>query len=323
MRIAECAAAIDYSAIRDPQSAFLSSRLSFFIPLMRPVIFDTDIGTDVDDILALVLLAKAPELQLIGVTTVYGDTVLRARIAQVTCDLLQRKEIAVVPGERQTLTGRQIFWAGQEGYGIPGLDKVRISESISAVQYLIETSERYGNDLEVLATGPLTNIAAAIAKGPKALSRIKHLYLMGGAFWMDRYEHNIRCDPEAARIVFASGIPITAIGLDLTLRVRLDRKDVEKIAQIGGGLGPLLEDQISRWWELWQVTWNHPHDPLAALTMVRPDLFIFETWDVEIAAEGRREGLTRLMENKNSNIRIGFDVLARTAEKEIVRRIAE
>src|SRR5207237_70089 len=104
---------------------------------MRPVIFDTDIGTDVDDILALVLLAKAPELQLIGVTTVYGDTLLRARIAQVTCDLLQRKEIAVVPGESRTLTGRQIFWAGQEGYGMPGLDQVKISESIGAVRLLI------------------------------------------------------------------------------------------------------------------------------------------------------------------------------------------
>jgi len=57
--------------------------------------------------------------------------------------------------------------------------------------------------------------------------------------------------------------------------------------------------------------------------MVRPDLFIFETWDVEIVAEDRREGLTRLAENKNSNIRIGFDVLARTAEREIVRRIVK
>ncbi len=93
---------------------------------MRPVIFDTDIGTDVDDILALVLLAKAPELQLIGVTTVYGDTLLRARIAQVTRDLLQRKEVAVIPGESRTLTGRQIFWAGLEGYGVPGLDQVQI-----------------------------------------------------------------------------------------------------------------------------------------------------------------------------------------------------
>jgi inosine-uridine nucleoside N-ribohydrolase len=300
---------------------FLSSVISY--SSMRPVIFDTDIGTDVDDILALVLLAKSAELQLIGVTTVYGDTLLRARIAQVTCELLRREEIAVIPGESRTLAGRQIFWAGQEGYGMPDLDKVKISESMGAVQYLIESAEQYGNQLEILATGPLTNIASAISKSTEVLSRIKHLYLMGGAFWMDRYEHNIRCDPEAAKIVFASGLPITAIGLDLTLRVRLDQKDVQKIAQIGGGLGPVLQDQILRWWELWQITESHPHDPLAALAMVRPDLFIFETWGVEIVAEGRREGLTRRVENKNGKIRIGFDVLSRTAEREIVRRIVE
>jgi inosine-uridine nucleoside N-ribohydrolase len=167
---------------------------------MRPVIFDTDIGTDVDDILALVLLAKAPELQLLGVTTVYGDTLLRAKVAQVTCNLLQRKEIAVIPGERHTLSGRQIFWVGQEGYGVPGVDKVEISESIGAVQYLIENAERYAGDLEILATGPLTNIASAISQNAKAFSQIKHLYLMGGAFWMDRYEHNVRCDTDAARM---------------------------------------------------------------------------------------------------------------------------
>lgn len=288
---------------------------------VRPVIFDTDIGTDVDDILALVLLAKAPELQLIGVTTVYGDTLLRAKIAQVTCNLLQRKEIAVVPGEKQTLSGRQVFWVGQEGDGVPGIDKVEISESIRAVQYLIENAERYSGELEIIATGPLTNIASAISQNPKAFSRIKHLYLMGGAFWMDRYEHNIRCDTNAAQIVFTSGIPITAIGLDLTLSVRLDGKDVQKIAQTGGELGRLLEDQILRWWDLWQATSNHPHDPLAALAMVRPDLFVFETWGVEVISEGRREGLTRLV--KGGNIRIGFDVLSRSAEREIVRRIVE
>ena len=290
---------------------------------MRPVIFDTDIGTDVDDILALVLLAKSPELQLIGVTTVYGDTLLRARIAQVTCNLLHRKEIAVVPGEQRTLTGRQIYWSGQEGYGVPDLDKAKISDSIQAVQYLVENAEHYAGNLEVLATGPLTNIAAAISKSPNAFSRINHLYLMGGAFWMDRSEHNIKCDPEAAKIVFSSGIPITAIGLDLTLRVLLGEKDLRRIARIEGGVGALLEDQILRWWDLWQIRANHPHDPLAALAMVRPDLFVFETWGVEISSDGRREGVTRLVESKDGNIRIGFDVQARTAEREIIRRIVE
>ena len=144
---------------------------------------------------------------------------------------------------------------------------------------------------------------------------------MGGAYWLDRPEHNIKCDPEAAKIVFESGIPITAIGLDVTLRVLLEADDVHQIAQLGNGVGPLLEDQILRWWELRNITANHPHDPLAALAMVRPDLFLFENWDVAITKEGRTEGLTRLRQALKGKTRIGADVFARTAQKEIVRRI--
>src|SRR6516162_519272 len=93
---------------------------------MRPVIFDTDIGTDVDDILALVLLAKAPELNLLGVTTVYGDTNFRAQIARRTTQMLGREDIKVVPGESFPVSGRQVHWAGHEGEGIPNLDAIEI-----------------------------------------------------------------------------------------------------------------------------------------------------------------------------------------------------
>jgi purine nucleosidase len=288
---------------------------------MRPVIFDTDIGTDVDDILALALLAKSPELKLIGVTTVYGDTPLRAKITKVTCDLIGCTDTAVLIGEKKTLTGRQISWAGHEGYGVPDLDKAEVSNTPGAVDYLLGAAKRFAGELEVLATGPLTNIATAAQKDAASFSKIKHLYLMGGAFWLDRPEHNIKCDPEAAKIVFESGIPITAIGLDLTLRVLLEADDVRQIAQLGNGAGALLEDQILRWWELRNITANHPHDPLAALAMVRPDLFIFENWDVDVTKEGRVEGLTRLRQPLKGKTRIGADVFARTAQKEIVRRI--
>jgi purine nucleosidase len=288
---------------------------------MRPVIFDTDIGTDVDDILALAVLAKSPELELIGVTTVYGDTPLRAKITRVTCDLLGCTETAVLIGEKETLTGRQISWAGHEGYGVPNLDKAEVSTTPGAVDYLLEAANRFAGELEVLATGPLTNIATAIRKDAATFSKIKHLFLMGGAYWLDRPEHNIKCDPEAAKIVFESGIPITAIGLDVTLRVLLEADDVRQIAQLGNGVGPLLEDQILRWWELRNITANHPHDPLVALAMVRPDLFLFENWDVAITKEGRTEGLTRLRQPLKGKTRIGADVFARTAQKEIVRRI--
>src|SRR4029077_9177392 len=223
---------------------------------MRPVIFDTDIGTDVDDILALAVLAKSPELELIGVTTVYGDTPLRARIAKVTCDLLGCSETAVLIGEKETLTRRQIYWAGHEGYGVPNLDQVQVPTTPGAVDYLLEKANHFPGELEVLATGPLTNIASAIKKDAVTFSKIKHLYLMGGAYWLDRPEHNIKCDPEAAKIVFESGIPITAIGLDLTLRVLLNAQDLRRIAQLGDGIGRLLEDQILRWWDSKQITAN-------------------------------------------------------------------
>src|SRR6516165_1832646 len=211
---------------------------------MRPVIFDTDIGTDVDDILALVLLAKAPELNLLGITTVYGDTNFRAKIARRTTQMLGRDNIKIVPGESRPRSGRQVHWAGHEGEGIPNLDAVEIEQSQPGPAYIAETAEVLNGELEVIATGPLTNIACAITEAPASCAKIKHLYVMGGAFWMNRAEHNIKCDADAARVVFARGIPMTVISLDLTLRVRLGRDELPQIAALPRGLGPMLENQL-------------------------------------------------------------------------------
>jgi purine nucleosidase len=289
---------------------------------MRPVIFDTDIGTDVDDILALVLLAKAPELNLLGVTTVYGDTAFRAKIAKATTHMLGRKDIAIVPGEQRTVSGRQVHWAGHEGEGVPDLDSFEVEEKQSAPSYIGETAEALKGELEVIATGPLTNIARAITAAPAACARIKHLYIMGGSFWMNRAEHNIKCDADAARVVFGSGIAMTVISLDLTLRVRLNKNDLPQIAALGNGLGPLLKDQLIRWWEYTHTEGNSPHDPLAALAMVRPELFRFENYDIDVHDEASAPGFTTPTNREKGKIRVGVDVFARTAEQEIVRRIA-
>jgi purine nucleosidase len=288
---------------------------------MRPVIFDTDIGTDVDDILALVLLAKAPELNLLGVTTVYGDTTLRAKIAKATTQMLGRKDITIVPGEPRTLSGRQVHWAGHEGEGISQVDSFEVKAKQSAPAYIGETAEALNGELEVIATGPLTNIARAITAAPAACARIKHLYIMGGAFWMKRAEHNIKCDADAARVVFRSGLAMTVISLDLTLRVWLGKKDLPQIAALPNGLGRLLENQLIRWWEYSHVEGNSPHDPLAALAMVRPELFRFENYDIDVHDETSAPGFTTIVRGKNENLRVGVDVFARTAEQEIVKRI--
>jgi purine nucleosidase len=288
---------------------------------MRPVIFDTDIGTDVDDILALVLLAKAPELNLLGVTTVYGDTALRAKIAKATTHSLGREDIEIVPGEGQTLSGRQVHWAGHEGEGVPNLDSLEVKGKQPAPNYIGQTAEALDGELEVIATGPLTNIARAITAAPASCARIKHLYIMGGAFWMNRAEHNIKCDADAARVVFGSGVPMTVISLDLTLKVWLGKNDLPQIAALTNGLGPLLENQLIHWWEYRHVDGNSPHDPLAALAMVRPDLFRFENYDIDVHDEASAPGFTRLVNQVKGKIRVGVDLFARTAEQEIVKRI--
>jgi purine nucleosidase len=287
----------------------------------RSVLLDTDIGTDVDDLLALALLAGAPEVQLIGVTTVYGDTVLRARMTRVVLDQLESRSVPIGIGARETLIGRPVWWAGHEGQGIPGLDRVQIDEGATAADLLLQAATEHRGRLELFAIGPLTNVAEAISADDSFATSLRHLYIMGGAFWTEQAEHNIKSDPEAADIVFRSGIPMTICGLDVTRRVRLRETDVSQIREAAGGIGSVLEDQVRRWWVYTGATENHLHDPVAILAALRPELFRFEQCDVHVEVEGTNPGRTRVDGCGTGAVRIAADVDVKAAEQEIVRRL--
>jgi purine nucleosidase len=287
----------------------------------RPVVLDTDIGTDVDDILALVLLARAPEFQLVGVTTVYGDTTLRARMVRQVLDQMGRADVPIGIGATQTLTNRPIFWAGHEGHGMAGLDQTPVDESLTAADLLRRVAAEHAGQLDLVAIGPLTNVAEAIEADPRFASSLHHLYLMGGAFWMNQPEHNIKSDPEAAAIVFRSGIPMTVCGLDVTLRAMLREADLPRLREAKDGVGPLLEDQVRRWWTFIQADENHLHDPLAILPAVRPELFRFEECDVTVEIGGAESGRTRLANCGEGAVTIAAEVDSGAAEEEIVQRL--
>jgi purine nucleosidase len=288
----------------------------------RPVILDTDIGTDVDDILALVLLARAPELDLIGVTTVYGDTLLRARMVRHVLNQLGRSDVPIGIGASETLTRRPVWWAGHEGQGIPDLDRVQVDESTSATSLLREAATEHRGNLDLFAIGPLTNVAEAISADDAFAASLHHLYIMGGAFWTEEPEHNIKCDPEAADIVFSSGIPMTACGLDVTHRVWLREADMPRIRGAGDGIGSLLEDQVRRWWSFRGATENNPHDPLAILSAIRPEVFRFEQCDARVELDGAAVGRTRVDRWGEGTVRIAADVDVEATMEEIVRRLA-
>jgi purine nucleosidase len=287
----------------------------------RPAVLDTDIGTDVDDILALVLLAKAPEMRLVGVTTVYGDTVLRARMVRRVLDRLGLPDVPIGIGASETLTGRPVWWAGHEGEGIEGLEQVAVDPSLTAASLLRQAAAEYRGELDLFAIGPLTNVAQAIAADASFASSLHHLYVMGGAFWMEQPEHNIKCDPEAADVVFRSGIPMTLCGLDVTLRVKLREADMPRIRE-AAGVGPMLEGQIRRWWQFTGANENHLHDPLAVLSALHQDLFRFEQGEMRVELDGAEPGRTHVERPGKGALRLAADVEAAAAEEEIVRRIA-
>jgi purine nucleosidase len=259
---------------------------------------------------------------LIGVTTVYGDTVLRARMTRLVLDQLERKSVPIGIGARETLSGRPVWWAGHEGQGILGLDRVQIDEGTTAADLLHQAATEHRGTLEMFAIGPLTNVAEAISADDSFAPSLRHLYIMGGAFWMEQAEHNIKSDPEAADIVFRSGIPMTICGLEVTQRVRLREADISEIRNAAGGIGSVLEDQVRRWWAYTGATENHLHDPVAILPALRPELFRFEQCDVHVKVEGADPGRTWVDGCGSGTVRIAADVNVKAAEQEIVRRLA-
>jgi len=242
------------------------------MPASHHVILDTDIGSDVDDLMALALILGTPSLDLVGVTTVYGDTLLRARIVARVARLAERA-IPVHAGLADPLSGREVWWAGHEGALYEGLDAETI-DGDDGVGFLVDTVLARPGQIDVIAIGPLTNIAAAIQRDDRFAQAVRHLWIMGGTFADDEREHNFRSDAAAARIVFEAGIPTTVTGLDVTRRIDVRADAVERIRD-SGPLGALIDAEIRQWWAFWDTQWNVPHDPVAVLTLVNPELFDF------------------------------------------------
>lgn len=241
---------------------------------MVPVVLDTDLGTDVDDLLALALLAAEPRVELVAVTTVYGDTALRARMAARVLRVLGRPEVAVHAGTGTPRSGRAVWWAGHEGSGLAGLDREQISPT-GGVDALLAAARRHPGELVVIAIGPLTNVASALDRDPGWATALRQLMVMGGEFAAREPEHNLRSDVAAARQVLASGIPSQFVGLDVTTKVWFDQADLTAVTSSGTAAARLLEDQVRRWWRYLDQPRNHPHDPLAVLARLEPELF---TW---------------------------------------------
>jgi purine nucleosidase len=295
-------------------------------------ILDTDIGTDVDDCLALALMVGSPEFKLEGVTTVYGDVALRAAMVRKLFALRGINDVPIRLGARLPLLGlRDVYWEGHEGKGLVDSGDEEPFAEEHAVDFIVRTVMEHSGEIHLLAIGPLTNVALAMVKEPRLASNLAHLTIMGGVVRdTDRLdlpiaEHNIKCDPEAAHIVFSAGAPMTLVPLDVTTKCAIKKEDVEQIRRRGTPFHEAIAEQVERYPPFARQGHTWLHDPLAAAVIVEPNLVECSPCHVAVETTGR---LTSAMTVVNApsnaypkNARIALMVDIDRAERFIVDRI--
>ena len=269
-------------------------------PAKIPVILDTDIGTDIDDAFALALIIKSPELELLGVTTVSGDTAARARLAakflwEAGGKWRQVPVVAGTPESAQPI--EQTRWA--DGFTSPQILKE------SAVDFLRSKFHRYPGKLTLIAIGELTNVAALIKADPQAARMIRRIALMGGSIARGYEpgskpdpEWNIKSNPQAAQMVFSSGIPIIMAPLDVTAMLKLDAAGRSRIYTQNNPVA----NSLAALYHLWNHETPVLFDPMAVALLLNPTLC--ET--KELAIEVDNQGFTRRVEGKPANATVGL-----------------
>ncbi|WP_405060570.1 nucleoside hydrolase [Kribbella sp. NBC_01505] len=282
----------------------------------RQLILDTDIGSDVDDAMALALILGTPSLELVATHTVYGDTRLRARLAR-RYGALAGRDLTVVAGTAEPLSGREVWWPGHEGTLHDDLESETFAPG-SAPEDLVARLQANPGELDVVAIGPLTNLAAALELEPQVAQWIRHLWVMGGHFGADaKPEHNFKSDHVAARTVLTAGIPTTITAIEITQQVTIGADLLQRI-RAAGALGAALGADIEQWWAYWKETWNVPHDPIAVLTLSRPDLFTLSPRGRITIAD---DGLSTFAPDPTGTVRIVTELDTAAAAEEITARI--
>lgn len=265
----------------------------------RKIIIDTDPGQD--DAVAILLALASTELEVLGITAVAGNVPLplTARNARVVCELAGRPDIRVFSGCAAPMTRKLV--TAEYVHGKTGLDGITLPDPTmplqdqSAVDFIIDTLRALPEGAVTLCPlGPLTNIATAFQRAPDIIPRVAEIVLMGGAYFevgnvTPAAEFNIYVDPEAAQIVFKSGVPLVVMPLDVTHKVLTTRPRVEAFRALGTRVGHAVAswtDFFERYDMAKYGSQGAPlHDPCVIAYLLRPDLFQGRHVNVEIETQ--------------------------------------
>ncbi|MBD1557968.1 nucleoside hydrolase [Vibrio sp. S9_S30] len=296
--------------------------------MVEKIILDTDPG--IDDAMALLFAEAHPDIELIGITTVFGNATVEnsTRNAQFlkdkfqfTCDIAKGAE---APLEREPV-GPSSHVHGEGGFGdvdVSCVDMTGLSDK-PAYRYIIDTLRENPDEITLVAVGPLTNLALALEEDESITSLVKEVVVMGGAFGLNNRrgnitphaEANIHDDPHAAQKVFSASWPISVIGLDVTESSVFDDCYFRSLKEEAGQVGELIWD-VSRFYlkfysSLIGFNGCHVHDPSAIACVVQPELFEFEVGAIEVTTEGEQQGMTTLLKGESSHGKVIHKVAAK------------
>lgn len=271
-----------------------------------PIILDCDPGHD--EAIALVLALASPELEVKAVTSSAGnqtpDKTLRNVLRMLT--LLKRSDIPVAGGAVKPLMRDLII--ADNVHGETGLDGPALPEpdfapqNCTAVELMAKVLRESPEPVTLVATGPQTNVALLLNSHPELHAKIARIVIMGGAMglgnWTPAAEFNIYVDPEAAEIVFQSGIPVVMAGLDVTHRAQIMADDIERFRAINNPVARTVAELLDFFMEYhktekWGFQGAPLHDPCTIAWLLKPEIFTTARRWVGVETQGKyTQGMT-------------------------------
>ena len=272
----------------------------------RKIIIDTDPG--VDDTMAIFLALCSPELELVGLTTIFGNvhTALATTNALRLLEIGGRADIPVAHGADDALTGPfegpVPFVHGSDGQGDIDLpDPAGAAIELSAAQFIVEQLRANPGEITLVPVGPLTNIALALRLEPRITEWVDEVVLMGGNALVPGNaspagEANIRNDPEAADLVFGADWPVTMVGLDVTLRVHMTPDHIAEYAAHGNPMSDHITRILPHYRNYFEANYDAKgifvHDSSAIAYLLDPALFTVRRWPIRVGTQGLGRGKT-------------------------------
>ena len=274
--------------------------------MSRKIIIDTDPG--VDDTMAIFFALCSPELDVIGLTTIFGNvhTELATKNALRLLEIAGRTDVPVAHGADDALTGPfggpVPFVHGADGQGDIFLpDPAGAPVNMSAAQFIVEQLRAHPGEITLAPVGPLTNIALALRLEPRITEWVDEVVLMGGNALVPGNaspagEANIRNDPEAADLVFGADWLVTMVGLDVTLKVHMTPEDIAEFESHGNPMSDHITRVLPHYRSYFES--NYPakgiyvHDSSAIAYIIDPSLFETKRWAIRVGTQGLGRGKT-------------------------------